>query len=192
MNEKTVDRAAVLEALKPYDIHIVNENLEHAMRAFQKKIIVLDDDPTGVQTVHDIYVYTDWSKESIRQGFQDEKSMFFILTNSRGFTGEETRRMHAEIARNITEVSKETGKDFLIISRSDSTLRGHYPIETLVLKEHIEELTDKKMDGEIIMQCAGRFDYPKDQDIRRYRYPDGSENYDFEKSVFAKKKKESK
>lgn len=151
MNEKTVDRAAVLEALKPYDVHAVNENLEHAMRAFQKKIIVLDDDPTGVQTVHDIYVYTDWSKESIRQGFQDEKSMFFILTNSRGFTGEETRRMHAEIARNIAEVSKETGKDFLIISRSDSTLRGHYPIETLVLKEHIEELTDKKMDGEIIM-----------------------------------------
>jgi len=45
----------------------------------------------------------------------------------------------------------------------------------------------------VIMQCAGRFDYPKDQNIRRYRYPDGSENYDFEKSVFAKKnKKESK
>lgn len=36
----------------------------------------------------------------------------------------------------------------------------------------------------VIMRCAGRFDYPKDQDIRRYRYPDGSENYDVNKSVF--------
>ena len=30
------------------------------------KLVVLDDDPTGVQTVHDVYVYTDWSMESIR------------------------------------------------------------------------------------------------------------------------------
>ncbi len=39
----------------------------------------------------------------------------------------------------------------------------------------------------VIMQCGGRFDYPKDQDIKRYRYSDGSEHYDFEKSIFAKK-----
>lgn len=151
MKEKSIDKTTILETLKPYDINCVNKNLDSAMRAFNKKIIVLDDDPTGVQTVHDIYVYTDWSKESIRQGFQDERTMFFILTNSRGFTGEETQRMHAEIAENIAEVSQETGKDFLIVSRSDSTLRGHYPIETLILKDRIEELTGKKVDGEIIM-----------------------------------------
>ena len=39
----------------------------------------------------------------------------------------------------------------------------------------------------VIMRCAGRFDYPKDQDIKRYRYPDGSENYDINKSVFGNK-----
>jgi L-ascorbate 6-phosphate lactonase len=38
----------------------------------------------------------------------------------------------------------------------------------------------------VIMQCAGQFNYPQDQDMKRYRYPDGSENYKFEKSVFAK------
>ncbi len=151
MNEKSIEKTTILETLKPYDINCVNKNLDSAMRDFRRKIIVLDDDPTGVQTVHDIYVYTDWSKESIRQGFDDDKAMFFILTNSRGFTGEETQRMHAEIAENIAEVSQATGKDFLIVSRSDSTLRGHYPIETLILKDRIEELTGKKVDGEIIM-----------------------------------------
>ena len=39
----------------------------------------------------------------------------------------------------------------------------------------------------MIMRCGGRFDYPADKDKGRYRYPDGSENYDFSKSVFAKK-----
>lgn len=39
----------------------------------------------------------------------------------------------------------------------------------------------------MIMRPGGRFLYPADQDKKRYRYPDGSEFYDFEKSVFAKK-----
>lgn len=39
----------------------------------------------------------------------------------------------------------------------------------------------------MIMRCGGRFNYPADKDKGRYRYPDGSENYDFSKSTFAKK-----
>jgi len=44
----------------------------------------------------------------------------------------------------------------------------------------------------VIMRCAGRFVYPNDQDIKRYRYSDGSENYNFEKSVFAEEMKKEK
>ena len=54
------------------------------------KIVVLDDDPTGVQTVHDVSVYTDWSYESIKKGFEEDNKLFYILTNSRGFTVEQT------------------------------------------------------------------------------------------------------
>ena len=43
----------------------------------QKKIVVLDDDPTGVQTVHDIFVYTEWSLETMRQAFEEEEPLFF-------------------------------------------------------------------------------------------------------------------
>ena len=55
--------------------------LSQVMEGFHKKLVVLDDDPTGVQTVHDVSVYTDWEEESIRKGFEEKEAMFFILTN---------------------------------------------------------------------------------------------------------------
>ena len=117
---------------------------------FPCKIIVLDDDPTGVQTVHDISVYTDWEEDSIRKGFLEEGNMFFILTNSRSFSGEKTEKVHREIARRVCRISKETGKEFMLVSRGDSTLRGHYPLETETLRKELEQETGKQIDGEII------------------------------------------
>lgn len=128
----------------------IDLQLDNERKVFNKKIIVLDDDPTGVQTIHDISVYTDWTGESIELGFMEENPLFFILTNSRSFTVDKTIKVHQEIAKNILKVAKKLSKDFIIISRGDSTLRGHYPIETQVLKETIEENSDIVIDGEII------------------------------------------
>jgi uncharacterized protein YgbK (DUF1537 family) len=133
------------------DQNAINQKLDALLKKFDKKIIVLDDDPTGVQTVHDISVYTDWDVESIKKGFDENNNMFFILTNSRGLTSDETKKLHEKITENIIKVSDHTGKDFMIISRSDSTLRGHYPLETEVLKSVIEKNTSKHIDGEIII-----------------------------------------
>ena len=72
------------------DEEAAEQLLWQAMEGFQKKIVVLDDDPTGVQTVHDVSVYTDWEEDSIRKGFLEKESMFFILTNSRSFSARET------------------------------------------------------------------------------------------------------
>lgn len=128
----------------------IQKQLAEEIAGCNKKIIVLDDDPTGVQTVHDVYVYTDWTEESIRKGFEAPERLFYLLTNSRGLTESQTVKVHTEIAENILRVSKETGLDFLIISRGDSTLRGHYPLETQVLKETIEKAGGTKIDGEIL------------------------------------------
>ncbi len=159
MNEKN-SKIDVLSGYQVYNTKTVNENYQKEMEQLNKKIIVLDDDPTGIQTVHDIYVYTDWEKESIRSGFLDENKMFFILTNSRGLTEEETVKVHTEIAKNITAVSKELGMEFILVSRGDSTLRGHYPLETNVLRETLEAGPLKTVHGEILcpfFQEGGRY-----------------------------------
>lgn len=153
-------KADVLNSYKPVDEAAVDALLAKEIAANDKKIVVLDDDPTGVQTVHDISVYTNWEKESIRQGFEEENQLFYVLTNSRGFTVEQTTKAHREIADVVDEVAKELGKDYIFISRSDSTLRGHYPLETSLLKESYEKHTNRTIDGEILcpfFKEGGRF-----------------------------------
>ncbi len=151
--------AEILNSFKDINETYVDELLNKEIEKNNKKIVVLDDDPTGVQTVHDISVYTNWSKESIKNGFEEENKLFYILTNSRGFTTEQTIKAHTEIANMVAEVGKELNKEYIIISRSDSTLRGHYPLETKLLKD-IENKHGKKIDGEILcpfFKEGGRF-----------------------------------
>lgn len=133
--------------------------LEREIQASSAKIVVLDDDPTGTQTVHDISVYTDWSQESIQSGFGEQEKLFYILTNSRSMTQEETRRVHREIAERTVYAAQGQNCPFLLISRCDSTLRGHYPLETAVLRETLEE-HGYRVDGEILcpfFQAGGRY-----------------------------------
>ncbi len=102
---------------------------------FNYKVIVLDDDPTGTQTVRDLNVYTSWEERYVRDGFESDNNMFYIMTNSRAFSEEKTVEVHREITRVVDEVSKKLDQPYLIISRGDSTLRGHSYIEPKVLNE---------------------------------------------------------
>ncbi|MBQ1544898.1 MAG: hydroxyacid dehydrogenase [Clostridia bacterium] len=123
------------------------------------KFVVLDDDPTGVQTVHDVSVYTNWTVASMTEGMNDPNKLFYILTNSRGMTQAETTKIHHEILEAVAEAAKTTGKPYMFISRSDSTLRGHYPLETELLKEGMEA-TGVTVDGDVLMPFfkeGGRF-----------------------------------
>lgn len=114
-----------------------------------RKIIVLDDDPTGIQTVHDVLVVTKIAKGPIKEAFQRKENMFYILTNSRSFSEEETSDFHRNLCELIVEIANELEQDFLLVSRGDSTLRGHYPLENEVMKE-VLEAHDMRIDGEII------------------------------------------
>jgi hypothetical protein len=66
------------------DLTAIEAALQKELLHFDRKIIVLDDDPTGTQTVHGISVFTDWSAESIKEGFLEKNKMFYLLTNSTG------------------------------------------------------------------------------------------------------------
>jgi uncharacterized protein YgbK (DUF1537 family) len=112
------------------------ENLLPAIKeAFARAnttLIVMDDDPTGCQTVHDIPILMAWPVEALRAEFERSPA-FFILTNSRSLPAREAIELNCEVARNIINAASQTGRRFMVISRSDSTLRGHFraEIETL-------------------------------------------------------------
>src|SRR5512137_1492758 len=112
------------------------ENLLPAVReAFARAnstLIVMDDDPTGCQTVHDIPILTAWPVDALVAEFE-RSPCFFILTNSRSLPTREAIDLNRDVARNIVQAASSTGRRFMVISRSDSTLRGHFraEIETL-------------------------------------------------------------
>ena len=149
MNETNIS-AEVLTNYPAVDESALDALLARELAASRLKLVVLDDDPTGVQTVHDVSVYTDWSEESVRRGFAEENRLFFLLTNSRGFTAEHTKAVHREIAETVCRVSREMDTPFLLLSRSDSTLRGHYPLETETLRDTIRESGGGEIDGEVL------------------------------------------
>ncbi|MBD1839885.1 four-carbon acid sugar kinase family protein [Coleofasciculus sp. FACHB-64] len=102
------------------------------------KIIVLDDDPTGSQTVHGCLLLTRWDVDTLRLGLADESPIFFVLTNTRALTPEEAAKVTREACHNLKQaITQSNIHDFLIVSRSDSTLRGHYPVETDVIAEEL-------------------------------------------------------
>ncbi|HEY5504455.1 MAG TPA: four-carbon acid sugar kinase family protein, partial [Sedimentisphaerales bacterium] len=149
MEVMTISWEACRSSMPPeLDAKEVDPLWRAAVASIKSKIIVLDDDPTGIQTVHSVPVYTDWEVATLRHVLDDPSHVVFILTNSRALDAAETASLHRLIARRLVEASKESDASFIVMSRSDSTLRGHYPIETSCL---FEELSKKKtIDAEII------------------------------------------
>jgi uncharacterized protein YgbK (DUF1537 family) len=104
----------------------------------QPKIIVLDDDPTGSQTVHSCLLLMQWDVATLRLGLRHRSPIFFILTNTRSLTPKKAAQVTREACQNLKQaLALEQITDFLVVSRSDSTLRGHYPIETDVIAEQL-------------------------------------------------------
>ena len=104
------------------------------MNPSQPKIIVLDDDPTGSQTVHSCLLLLRWDVKTLKQGLLDDIPIMFVLSNTRAMTPEQAAATTKEVCHNLKIAIAQTSIDnFLVVSRSDSTLRGHYPIETDVI-----------------------------------------------------------
>jgi uncharacterized protein YgbK (DUF1537 family) len=119
----------------------IDQDVTHLILEMTKQnevtTIVLDDDPTGTQTVHDIPVYTKWTLPIIIEALSNKTPLFYILTNSRSLQEEEAVQLNTEIGSMIAKASQSTNRKVRVISRSDSTLRGHYPAEILALKRSL-------------------------------------------------------
>ena len=98
-------------------------------------VIVLDDDPTGTQTVHSLPVLTSWEESVIEAEFRQGSQCFYISTNTRSLPKAGVEELIFSLCTSIRKVSEKLGRTCLVISRGDSTLRGHYPYELIRQEE---------------------------------------------------------
>jgi len=102
--------------------------------AERRKVIVLDDDPTGSQTVHSAPLLLRWDAGTLRRGLQHPSPLLFVLANTRALEPAQARARIREICRTLRPLLEEAQAAgeldrWLIVSRGDSTLRGHFPLE---------------------------------------------------------------
>lgn len=102
-------------------------------------LVVLDDDPTGTQTCHDINVLTVWDETTLLQEFRSGCRGFFILTNSRAIPPEDAHRLIRSICLSVRRAAELAGKRIEVVLRGDSTLRGHFPLEVEASEEVLGE-----------------------------------------------------
>ena len=113
--------------------------IQRQVRESACKVIVLDDDPTGTQTVHTLPVLTEWSAETLQTELSNDFPAFYILTNSRSFSLAEAKSINIEIGQNLVKAARLALRRYVVVSRSDSTLRGHFPGEVEALAEALEQ-----------------------------------------------------
>ena len=132
------------------------ERIRELVDASGRRVAVLDDDPTGTQSVHDVPLLTAWEEEDLRWALDQPTSTFFVLTNSRSVDPDPAAQMNRDIAERLVGIA---GADALaLVSRSDSTMRGHFPLETDVLSEVLAG-AGREVDGVVLCPCfieAGR------------------------------------
>ena len=135
--ETLVERALGEAVPTAVDAPDLEARVKDAVMTSGRKVVALDDDPTGVQTVHDVAVLARWDPAALAAELLRPEPLFFVLTNSRSLPEARATELNHEIAGNLLAASRETGVPFVIASRSDSTLRGHFPAETDALAERI-------------------------------------------------------
>jgi uncharacterized protein YgbK (DUF1537 family) len=137
MPERAVNRTRLLDGLPPEWPRDLLPEIRAGLAAGGRKLVVLDDDPTGTQTVHGVPVLTTWDEASLAAELKGDGPAFFVLTNSRSLEPSAARTLATEIGGRLRAASEHAGVEVEVVSRSDSTLRGHFPGEVEGLAESL-------------------------------------------------------
>ena len=139
----------------------VAEAVAASAAASPRVLVVLDDDPTGTQSVSDLPVLTQWEVEDFTWALHQGKPAVYVLTNTRSLDPEEAAARNEEIVRNALAAARKGGETLRLgfVSRSDSTLRGHFPLEPDVIAATVAADTGEATDGVVMVPAfpdAGR------------------------------------
>ena len=134
MSESIQDKAALFATLPAPWPQPLLPAIREALAARPERLVVLDDDPTGTQTVHGVPVLTQWPVAALAEELA-RSPVFYLLTNSRSLATPQARTLAREVGANLRAAAQQAGRPVVVASRSDSTLRGHYPAEVDALGE---------------------------------------------------------
>lgn len=149
------------DALRPFpaDRTVPAAEVRDLSAGLGSRLVVLDDDPTGTQSVADLPVLTGWDTADFAGVFATDAPAVYVLTNARSLGEDDARTRNHEVARNALTAARAAGVDVEFVSRGDSTLRGHFPLETDALADTIAESGGGSIDGVVIVPAfpdAGR------------------------------------
>jgi uncharacterized protein YgbK (DUF1537 family) len=133
--------------------------IRRALAEAGRRIAVLDDDPTGSQAVHDVGVVTVLGSREIEAGLSPAGATCFILTNTRSLPEADAVELNTRIGRVLLELATRLDAPIEVVSRSDSTLRGHVVAEVRALDAVRREVTGRGYDGVLVVPAyleAGR------------------------------------
>lgn len=142
MNEARLEKNSLIASLPAEWSHNLLSEIQQRVGASRRKLVVLDDDPTGTQTVYGIPVLTEWSVEQLVQELSNAQAGFYLLTNTRSLPERDAVRLNCEIGQNLLKAAKIVQCEIAVVSRGDSTLRGHFPTEVEALAEALENRFD--------------------------------------------------
>jgi uncharacterized protein YgbK (DUF1537 family) len=128
----------------------VGDNLDQIRQG--RRVVFLDDDPTGTQTIADLPVLTSWSVADLQWALQQQTTGFFVLTNTRSLSETDAAERNRQVVDALHRAATAEQVRYVLASRSDSTLRGYYPLETDVLSEELAA-RGTVVDGVVI--CPG-------------------------------------
>jgi hypothetical protein len=81
--------------------------IREQLAASGKRLAVIDDDPTGIQTIQDVSVYFNWSAEVLRQAISKREPVFFISTNSRSLNPDQARAVNLDVGHNLSQAARD-------------------------------------------------------------------------------------
>ena len=105
-------------------------------------LVVVDDDPTGTQTVYDVPVLLTWSWKDLRAEMAQQAPAVYVITNTRSMPEDQARAVSRRVGRAIAAAARSSRCAYSVASRSDSTLRGHFPTEVEALAKGTGERFD--------------------------------------------------
>ncbi|WP_241991104.1 four-carbon acid sugar kinase family protein [Cryobacterium sp. Hh38] len=141
----------------PAEVEVLAQDVAAAVAATGRVLIVLDDDPTGTQSVADLPVLTHWEPSDFRWALGLGAPAIYVLTNTRSLEPNAAAERNRQVVTNA--LAAADGVALAFVSRGDSTLRGHFPLEPDVIAETLRSRAGVQTDGVVIVPAfpdAGR------------------------------------